>query len=388
MTTTGNNDSNINLALPNTPPARSQSTTIEQTRAIAEVMAAVRVAREFPRDAAAAIRKMEEACASPQVAERAFFRFSRVRGEAPITGPSIHLARTLAACWGNVQYGIAELSRDEQAGESEMQAWAWDLETNTRASTAFIVPHRRDTRDGIKALGDLRSVYENNANQGARRVREMVWGVLPVSFVERAVQVCRKTIEDGGGVPLAQRVANLIGGYDALGISTRQLEERVGRPTSKWTGYDLAELQVIGQSIQRGEVRAEDEFTSERVTAADLTGGPVKAYKTAGAPKDEAPAPDAPADEAGPSEPDGGVANDTPPPDTVQAARTALAAKAKQLNLTMPKVQVAYTARRGVAIRLETDPQRIREFTAELERDPTGTMRPADPASTQDGDET
>ena len=50
-------------------------------------------------------------------------------------------------CWlpggGNVQYGINELRRDDSAGESEMRAWAWDVQNNTRSVRSFIVPHAR-----------------------------------------------------------------------------------------------------------------------------------------------------------------------------------------------------------------------------------------------------
>jgi hypothetical protein len=75
---------------------------------------------------------MRESCSQKGLAERAFFRYSR--GGSQITGPSVHLARELARCFGNVQYGIAELRRDDEHGESEMQAFAWDVQTNTRAT--------------------------------------------------------------------------------------------------------------------------------------------------------------------------------------------------------------------------------------------------------------
>ena len=41
---------------------------------------------------------------------------------------------------------LRELSR--RAGESEMEAYAWDLETNTMSSQKFTVKHIRDTRAG------------------------------------------------------------------------------------------------------------------------------------------------------------------------------------------------------------------------------------------------
>ncbi|MGI3198471.1 hypothetical protein ACRJ4W_07400 [Streptomyces sp. GLT-R25] len=151
---------------------------MEQSRAVAEVQAAVIVARQFPRNEAQAIAKMRTGFAQHSLAVRSFFRFRR--GTSNVSGETIQFAKELARCWTNIHYGVHELRRDDAAGESEMQAWAWDLETNERASTTFIVPHTRWTKDsGGTRLEDPRDVYENNSNNGARRLREMIFSVLP-----------------------------------------------------------------------------------------------------------------------------------------------------------------------------------------------------------------
>src|SRR5690606_11464831 len=139
---------------------------------------------QIPRDLASAVAAMRESCSQPALAERAFFRFPR--GGHVVTGPSVHLARELARCWGNVQYGVQEMRRDDAAGTSEMQAWAWDVQTNTRSSHTFIVPHKRDKRDGPEKLVDMRDIYENNANNAARRLREAIFAVVPMWFTEQA----------------------------------------------------------------------------------------------------------------------------------------------------------------------------------------------------------
>jgi hypothetical protein len=213
---------------------------------------------------------MLESCSQTGLAERAFFRYPR--GGSQISGPSIHLAREIARCFGNVQYGINELRRDDEHGQSEMQAWAWDVQTNTRASTTFIVPHGMDTKSGRKKLTDLRDIYENNANNGARRLREQIFAVIPAWFTEEAKQRCQQTLEDGGGVPLAKRIANAIEHFGGLGINQKQLETRVGRKVADWDSRDAAQLLVIFQSLQRGETTREDEFPTEHVTAAEITG--------------------------------------------------------------------------------------------------------------------
>ena len=74
--------------------------------------------------------------------------YSYARGGSSVTGPSIRLAEMLAQNWGNIQYGIRELSSEN--GESTVEAFAWDVETNTRQTKVFQVPHIRYTRNGSK----------------------------------------------------------------------------------------------------------------------------------------------------------------------------------------------------------------------------------------------
>lgn len=252
------------------PTHVGQATAIEQSRAAAEVAAAVHVAQQNPRDMQKALAEMRESCRQPRLAERAFFRYNR--GGGNVTGATVHLARELARCFGNVQYGISELRRDDAGGYSEMQAFAWDVERNTRSAQIFVVPHARDTKQGRKPLTDLRDVYENNANMGARRLRAAIWAILPPWFVDEAEELCNKTLADGGGVPLPKRIANMVAAFGDLGITVQQLERKLGRESARWTEHDVAQLGVIGKSVKRGEARLEDEFEPERVTAAEITG--------------------------------------------------------------------------------------------------------------------
>jgi len=257
-------------AMPTVPsPSRiGQGTAVEASRAAAEVLAAVEIAQRFPRDPAAARAQMQDSCQQMGLAERAFYRFPRAGGA--VSGPSVHLARELARCWGHVQYGVVELRRDDEYGQSEMQAWAWDVQTNARVSTTFIVPHKRDTQRGTKDLTDLRDIYENNANQGARRVREMIFAILPPWFVEEATRLCHETLANGGGKPLVQRITDAVQMFDRMGVTVGQLEAKVGRPKGQWDGHDVAKLGVIYKSLQRGEVSKEDEFPPPAVTAGEI----------------------------------------------------------------------------------------------------------------------
>lgn len=248
-----------------------QGTAVEQSRAAAEVQAAVVVAQQCPRNIQAAMAEMRESCKQMTLAERAFYRYPK--GGQTITGASVHLARELARCWGNVQYGLVEMRRDDEYGQSEMQAFAWDVQTNSRNSSTFIVPHRRDTRNGPQKVTDMRDIYELNTNNGARRVREAIFAILPPWFVEEAKDLCNQTLKSGGGKPLAQRVADAIKTFEGIGVTADRIEAKLDRPSGKWTEHDVAQLIVAFKSIQRGEITAEDEFPAPRVSAEELVGG-------------------------------------------------------------------------------------------------------------------
>jgi len=253
-------------------PARiGQATAVEQSRAVAEVQAQVIVAQQMPRSIERAEREMRRSCARRGLAEKAFYRYPR--GGQQVNGESVVLARELARCWGNIDYGIAELRRDDLAGESEMMAYAWDLEANTRPRTTFIVPH---VRDGGKRLSEARDVYENNANMGSRRVREMIFNILPPWFIEEAKAACYATLaaDDSDGRTIAERAEKAVERFGRIGVTAAQLTQKLGAPQAAWSAADLAQLTVIFRSIERGETTAEAEFGAApaRITAADITG--------------------------------------------------------------------------------------------------------------------
>jgi hypothetical protein len=247
-----------------------QATAVEQARAVAEVQAAVIVAQQCPRSMVLAVAEMRESCRQKGLADRAFYKFPR--GGQTVAGASVHLARELARCFGNVQYGIQELRRDDIGHFSEMQAWAWDVQTNTRSSQTFVVPHKRDKKGGPEVLTDLRDVYENNANQGARRLREAIFSILPTWFTEEAKELCTATLSDGVGKSVAQQTADAVKAFDGLGIRVDRLEQKIGAVQSAWTAQDLAGLRVSHSSIRQGTVTADEEFPPVRVTVAELEG--------------------------------------------------------------------------------------------------------------------
>lgn len=247
--------------------AITQTTAVEQARAVAEVQSQVIVAQQVPRDQHRARAEMREACGRTGLAERAFYKVPN-RG----TGASVHLARELARIWGNVNYGVKELRRDDTAGESEVMAYAWDVQTNTRSERSFVVPHARMKQGKREKLVDLGDIYLSNQNVGARAVRECIFTVLPTEFVDEAMDLCRETIKHGEGEPLDERVTKMVAAFGDLGVSLARLEARIGRRRAQWTAADVAEMKIAYRSITREGLSADDEFPEQRVTAAEIAG--------------------------------------------------------------------------------------------------------------------
>jgi hypothetical protein len=256
------------IALPS-EKAASQATQVEQARAVAEVAAAVRVAQDFPRDLSRAVEQMRQSCSQKSLAQRAFYSLPRAGGR--VEGSTVHLARELARCFGNVEYGIRETRRDDVAGESEVLAWAWDVENNVRQSRGFVVPHQRMKGGARQALTDLSDIANNNNSVAARALRECILTLLPVWFRDEAEALAAKTFSgESGDKPLPKRIADAVAYFGReFNVTAEQLEARLARPRTKWTAGDLATLNVISSEIGRGEKSIEDEFPEQPIQVGD-----------------------------------------------------------------------------------------------------------------------
>lgn len=267
-------------------------------------------ARDSPRSEQLAVTRRDDACSRIVLAEKAFYRFPRDGQQ--VTGATVQLARELARCWGNVNFGIKELSRRDGAGQSEMMAEAWDIETTTRSYNTFIVPHKRDGKNGPKDLTSMRDIYENNANAGARRLRECLFAVLPLWFIEEATDLCREVLENGAdkgkqGPPLVERKRRLIEAFAGFKVTSSQIEQKIDRPEGRWTAGDLAMLRVIWKSLKAGETQVDVEFPREQTHASDVLGAVATPADSLGVPitatKPVAPEPvPEPIPEAGPAD--------------------------------------------------------------------------------------
>ena len=216
-------------------------------REIAEVQAAMLVAQRFPRDEVAARERILIACQRPGLAEGAIYTYAR--GGTNVTGPSIRLAEAIAQAWGNLDFGIREL--DQHPGESTMQAYAWDMERNVRQVRAFKVKHTRHTKKGSYALEDPRDIYEMTANQGARRMRACILGLIPGDIIEAAVDECEKTLTAKADIS-PEGLKKMLGAFEKYGVTKEQIEARLQRKLDAITPAQMVGLLKIFTSLKDG----------------------------------------------------------------------------------------------------------------------------------------
>ncbi|MFX0547942.1 hypothetical protein ACOAKC_01275 [Hathewaya histolytica] len=236
---------------------KSTITEMVTTRQAQEVQAAMVIAKKFPRDTVEAFNRVLRSCQRRKLAEQSMYEYPR--GGTKVTGPSIRLAEALAQNWGNIDYGIIELEQKE--GESQVMAYAWDLETNTRQTKIFSVPHIRSTRQGNKKLIDPRDIYEMVANQGARRLRACILGVIPGDVIDSAIEQCELTLKTNNPEPLIDRVRKMVKAFeDKFSVNKDMIEEFLGCSSEAFSENDFIRLRKIYKSLQDGMAKREDYF--------------------------------------------------------------------------------------------------------------------------------
>ena len=239
---------------------------VEASRAIAEAQGKLIIAKRFPRDEVQAYAKAMEACQRPAMAEKAFYSYPRA-GQT-VEGATIRFAEELARCWGNIDYGIKELSQDD--GKSEMQAYAWDLETNAQSVQNFTNPHQREQKGKMVTLTSQRDIYENNANMATRRLRARILAILPSWFVEDCIAECKRTLAGKNDTPLIDRVKKMILQFAKLGVTQEQIEKRLKKKIETMNADDFVEYTGIFNAIKNGESKVAEWFDSVPI-ADDLT---------------------------------------------------------------------------------------------------------------------
>lgn len=226
------------------------------SRQAQEVQAAMVIAKKFPRDELQAYNRIKNSCKRKGLAENAVYSYPK--GGTRVEGPSIRLAEALAQAWGNIDYGVIELERKN--GESSLMAYCWDLETNTRQTKIFSVAHEYKAHNQMKKVNDPRDVYELTANQGARRLRACILGVIPGDVVDMAVYECNETLFSSAEGSIKERTDSLLKSFQKCKVSKEMIELRLGYNIDAINEHNLVELRKIYLSLKDGMSSVDDWF--------------------------------------------------------------------------------------------------------------------------------
>lgn len=236
---------------------RGVGTEMMVSRQAQEVQAAMVIAKKFPRNEVESYSRIMRACQRKSLAEQAMYEYPR--GGTKVTGPSIRLAEAMAQNWGNLDFGYIEL--EQRNGESQVMAYAWDLETNTRQTKVFSVPHIRSTKKGNTVLEDPRDIYELVANQAARRVRACILGIMPGDVIDSAIAQCEQTLIGDTKAPLIDLVRDMAEIFQKeFSVPLKAIEAYIGCKSEAFTMNDLIRLKKVYKSLKDGMAKREDYF--------------------------------------------------------------------------------------------------------------------------------
>jgi len=248
---------------PMAPPAQ-----ISASREIAEIEGAIVLARKFPRNEFDALSKILEECKRTKIAEKAMYSYKR--GGELITGPSIRLAEICQRYMGNIISGTKEIGQDEH--RTWLESYSWDLETNSKTSITFSVPHIRYTRkDGRKPLVDPRDIYDMGANWGARRRRACILASIPGHIIDAAVNTVKKTLAaESKQATKTEKRHNIVARLAKLDVPVQAIEDYLNHAIDICSEDEIVHLHGIANSIEDGAPR-EDYFNFRKGKSSTVT---------------------------------------------------------------------------------------------------------------------
>jgi hypothetical protein len=216
----------------------------------------VSTARAFPRnirravDNAMAIITMDQETAKTCT-------YAVPRAGKSITGPSVHMAKILVQCWGNIRIEARVVDIDVKHVTSE--AVCWDLETNVAIKAQ--VKRSVMTRNG-RMSDDMITVTGNAANSIA--LRNAVYSVIPKSVINKAYDAAISTITGDLSDEtklIAKRKKVVDGLKDAYNVTEEEVLSSIGKVSIQHIkAEDIAILIGIGTAIKDGDTTIEEAF--------------------------------------------------------------------------------------------------------------------------------
>jgi hypothetical protein len=157
-----------------------------------------------------------------------------------------------------MQFGVREL--EQRKGESIIEAFAWDVETNTKQLKIFTVPHIRHSSRGQKKLEDPRDIYEVVASSGARRLRACILGVIPGDVIEAAQRQCEVTLSTHADTSpeSIKRMLDIFN--EEFGVTTEQIQTYLGRRPDAMLPAQYVQMRKVYASLRDGMSKPSDWF--------------------------------------------------------------------------------------------------------------------------------
>lgn len=186
------------------------------------------------------------------------------RGNKPIMGPSIHLARILAQQYGNIRAEAKVVEITDRQVIS--RGTAWDLENNTAVS--YEVRRSIINSKGQRYNDDMITVTGNAAN--AIAYRNAVFNIIPHSLIDSVYRAAQGVITGdlSDEVKLIQRRQGAIKHFnDQYGITEDEVVKLCGKQTPNQIGPDqIALLLGVAQALKDGDTTVEEVMASIRGT--------------------------------------------------------------------------------------------------------------------------
>lgn len=197
--------------------------------------------------------------------------YSLPRGNKPISGPSVHLAKMMAQQWGNMRVDAKVVSIDATHVTSESACW--DLESNLAIKATVkrsIMQNVYEMKDGkpvktgrtIRMNDDMITVTGNAANSIS--MRNSILSVIPRPIVNKvyaaAKQMITGDISDKNKL-MAKRKRVVSGLKETYGLSEKEILQALGKAAiDHIDADDILVLIGIGQSIKDGDTTVEQAF--------------------------------------------------------------------------------------------------------------------------------
>jgi hypothetical protein len=227
----------------------------QQDKAAIDVQ--ITTAKAYPRNIARAKKNATDIVTMDQETAQTC-TYSVPRGGKAITGPSVHLAKILAQCWGNLRVDakVVDISQSQITSE----AVCFDLENNIAIKTQ--VKRSILDKQGRRFKEDMITVTGNAANSIA--MRNAILSVIPRPVVDSVYKAAQSTItgdvsDDTKRKKKARQVVDKLMG--TFNVTEAEVLSSVGKASIDFVDADdIATLVGIGTALKDGDTTVDLAF--------------------------------------------------------------------------------------------------------------------------------